>query len=69
VHVLVVADPQILDHHSYPNRPLLLAVLTPIIVDLDIRRNWRIAKRTRPHAVIFLGDLMDGGRERVSAQE
>jgi hypothetical protein len=28
---------------------------------MNMRKAWRVAKRTRPHAVIFLGDMMDYG--------
>jgi len=28
---------------------------------MNLRKAWRVAKSMRPHAVIFLGDLMDNG--------
>ncbi|PFH50891.1 hypothetical protein AMATHDRAFT_143874 [Amanita thiersii Skay4041] len=61
-HVLVVADPQILNHRSYPGRPSILTYISQVIVDLNIRKSWRQATRLKPHAVVFLGDMMDGGR-------
>lgn len=61
-HVLVVADPQILDHRSYPDRPTILTYISQVLVDLNIRKSWREATRLKPDAVIFLGDMMDGGR-------
>ncbi|KAF9263276.1 Metallo-dependent phosphatase [Marasmius fiardii PR-910] len=68
-HVLVVADPQILDHRSYPDRSALLQYLTQVIVDLNLRKNWRSALRSRPDVVFFLGDMMDGGRVDMSDSE
>ena len=61
-HVLVVADPQILDHRSYPGRPAILTYISQVLVDLNIRKSWREATHLKPDAVIFLGDMMDGGR-------
>ncbi|THH03564.1 hypothetical protein EW146_g10400 [Bondarzewia mesenterica] len=68
-HVLIVADPQVLDAHSYPGRNPLLTALSQHIVDLNLRKSWRVAKSTRPDAVIFLGDMMDNGRSPSSAKE
>ena len=28
---------------------------------MNLRKAWRVAKRKRPHAIIFLGDMMDSG--------
>jgi hypothetical protein len=61
-HILLVADPQILDHRSYDGRSPLLVYLTRLAVDLNLRKNWRAALTKKPDAVIFLGDMMDGGR-------
>ena len=68
-HILLVADPQILDHRSYPERGPYLTYLTRIIVDLNLRKNWRAALRKKPDAVVFLGDMMDGGRFAMSSAE
>jgi len=68
-HVLLVADPQILDHRSYPERGPYLTFLTQLVVDLNLRKNWWVALRKRPHAVVFLGDMMDGGRFDMTDNE
>ncbi|KAF8502047.1 Metallo-dependent phosphatase-like protein [Russula emetica] len=60
-HILLVADPQILDERSYPGRSSLLRSVSRIFVDMNLRKAWRVAKRKRPHAIIFLGDMMDNG--------
>ena len=64
-----MADPQILDHRSYPDRPPWLGRLTQFIVDLNMRKSWRAVLRQRPHAVAFLGDMMDNGRYAMSDDE
>lgn len=38
--MLLVADPQILDMHSYPDRGYLLSALSQVIVDLNLRKSW-----------------------------
>lgn len=67
--VLIVADPQILDHRSYHGRPWYITALSQFIVDLNIRKSWRAARRTKPHAVVVLGDMMDGGRFAMDDNE
>ncbi|KAJ7268851.1 Metallo-dependent phosphatase-like protein [Mycena haematopus] len=68
-HLLLVADPQILDHRSYPDRPPFLTYISQLLVDLNLRKSWRAALRMRPDVVIFLGDMMDGGRFAMSDAE
>ncbi|EAU91483.1 CDC1 [Coprinopsis cinerea okayama7 len=68
-HILVIADPQILDHRSYPERGFFLSWITRLIVTINMRKNWWVAKSKKPDAVIFLGDLLDGGRFDMSDSE
>ncbi|KAH9998519.1 Metallo-dependent phosphatase-like protein [Russula compacta] len=60
-HILLIADPQILSERSYPGRNSLLMTVSRIIVDINLRKAWRVAISMRPHAVIFLGDMLDDG--------
>ncbi|OZJ06132.1 hypothetical protein BZG36_01033 [Bifiguratus adelaidae] len=64
--VVLIGDPQITDPYSYHRRGVLQWV-TEFYSDLYMRRNWRNLmkrrKRNRVDTVIFMGDLMDGGRE------
>lgn len=39
-HVLIVADPQLIDIYSYPNRPYLIKLLTIWITDLYAKKSW-----------------------------
>ncbi|KAI1813406.1 hypothetical protein GGS20DRAFT_553430 [Poronia punctata] len=68
-HRLVfVADPQLIDPHSYPGRPWPLNPLTMRITDNYMRRSYKQLQRVlHPDTVIFLGDLFDGGREWKTA--
>jgi hypothetical protein len=38
-------------------------------VDLNLRKNWQAAVSKKPDVVIFLGDMMDGGRMDMSNDE
>jgi hypothetical protein len=64
-HRLVfVADPQLVDPHTYPGRPWPANPLTIRYVDQYLRRTFsRIQEVLYPDSVAFLGDLFDGGRE------
>ncbi|CAK7239954.1 MAG: hypothetical protein STHCBS139747_001389 [Sporothrix thermara] len=63
-HVVFVADPQIIDAHTYPGRPWPLNSLTITLTDNYMRRSYReLQEQLRPDTVMFLGDLFDGGRE------
>ncbi|KIW19972.1 hypothetical protein PV08_00547 [Exophiala spinifera] len=63
-HVLLVADPQLVDPHTYPDRPWPLSALTVAYTDRYLRRSYGyLQDKLRPDATLFLGDLFDGGRE------
>ncbi|KAK3071276.1 hypothetical protein LTR53_008930 [Teratosphaeriaceae sp. CCFEE 6253] len=64
-HRLVfVADPQLVDPHTYPGRPWPLSSLTETYTDLYMGRNFRLINAEfDPDSIVFLGDLFDGGRE------
>lgn len=68
-HLVLVADPQIVDPHSYPGRPWPLNPLTILVTDNYLRRSYLAVQRhLRPDSVFFLGDLFDGGREWKTRQ-
>ncbi|KAL5115312.1 hypothetical protein ACEQ8H_006825 [Pleosporales sp. CAS-2024a] len=64
-HRLVfVADPQLIDPHTYPGRPWPLNPLAYKYTDLYLRRTYsRLQTVLYPDTIFFLGDLFDGGRE------
>ncbi|KAF9939832.1 hypothetical protein BGZ65_009210 [Modicella reniformis] len=60
--IAIIADPQLTDWMSYHQTGLLLAVVETY-TDLYMKRSFhRLHGSLRPDAVIFLGDLNDGGR-------
>ncbi|KAL9119466.1 MAG: hypothetical protein Q9187_003979 [Circinaria calcarea] len=63
-HVVLIADPQLVDPHTYPGRPWPLSTLTTRHTDLYLRRSFSYLQSILdPSTVYFLGDLFDGGRE------
>jgi len=61
--IALIADPQLVDENTYQRRGILLR-LSQFYTDLYMKRNWLlIHKILHPKMTIFLGDLMDGGRE------
>ncbi|KAJ2747164.1 hypothetical protein GGI20_000778 [Coemansia sp. BCRC 34301] len=63
MHVALVADPQIVDHYSYEQTGLLLRV-TEFFTDIYLRKAYNVLQTVRhPQTIIFLGDMLDGGRE------
>lgn len=63
-HLVFVADPQLVDPHTYPGRPWPLSAATEFYTDLYMARNFRlINSKLDPDSVLFLGDLLDGARE------
>ncbi|KAE8155231.1 hypothetical protein BDV25DRAFT_146361 [Aspergillus avenaceus] len=63
-HLAFIADPQLVDPHTYPGRPWPLSTLTVKFTDQYMRRSFSLIQRNYgPDTVLFLGDLFDGGRE------
>lgn len=68
-HVAFIADPQLVDPHTYPGRPWPLSTLTVMFTDQYLRRSFSsIQKSLVPDTVLFLGDLFDGGREWATSK-
>jgi len=62
--LVLVADPQLVDPHTYPGRPWPLSALTVAFTDKYLKRSYKLLHRSLdPDTVFFLGDLFDGGRE------
>ncbi|KAH8692086.1 putative manganese ion homeostasis [Talaromyces proteolyticus] len=67
-HIVFIADPQLVDPHTYPGRPWPLSTLTVKFTDQYMRRAFSLIERQLvPDSVLFLGDLFDGGREWSTA--
>ncbi|KAG9258154.1 calcineurin-like phosphoesterase-domain-containing protein [Emericellopsis atlantica] len=68
-HLIFVADPQIIDPHSYPGRPWPLSPLTLLVTDNYLLRGYKALQyHLAPDSLFFLGDLFDGGREWSTAR-
>lgn len=62
--MMLVADPQLVDPHTYPGRPWPLSSLTIAYTDLYMWRVFSLSTHElNPQTTAFLGDLFDGGRE------
>lgn len=60
----MLADPQLVDPHTYPGRPWPLSALSIAFSDLYLRRSYNhLLRSMTPDTLFFLGDLFDGGRE------
>ncbi|KAG0084250.1 hypothetical protein BGZ93_011221 [Podila epicladia] len=63
--IAIIADPQLTDWYSYKQTGWLLT-LVQTYTDLFMRRSfWKLHQTLKPDAVLFLGDLNDGGRDTV----
>jgi hypothetical protein len=67
--IMIVADPQILDLWSYPDRPFILRWFSQVMTDMNLRRSWRAMLALEPHTIVFLGDMMDRGRADIPDAE
>ncbi|KAK7757899.1 hypothetical protein SLS62_000277 [Diatrype stigma] len=66
--LIFIADPQIIDPHSYPGRPWPINPLTMRITDNYMRRSYiQLQTALHPDTLFFVGDLFDGGREWKTA--
>ncbi|KAG5417797.1 hypothetical protein I9W82_005433 [Candida metapsilosis] len=61
-NILLIADPQLIDNHTYPGRNPYLLSLSQHTVDQHLKRNYAQLIKLRPNSTIFLGDLLDNGR-------
>lgn len=62
--ILIVADPQLIDNHTYPSYPKAVLSLARLTVHNYLYKSYSaLLTILRPHTVIFVGDLLDNGRE------
>ncbi|CAO3649077.1 unnamed protein product [Cunninghamella echinulata] len=60
----IVADPQVTDFYSYKGRNGLLMWFSEKYSNLYMKRSYKhLTNQLQPDATLFLGNLMDGGRE------
>lgn len=62
-NVLLVADPQLIDNHTYPGRNELLLKISKHTVDVYLAQNYKaMVNHLQPDYIFFLGDYLDNGR-------
>lgn len=62
-NVLLIADPQLIDNHTYPGRNPFLMKLSQHTVDTYIKKNYKaMVTHLDPDYIFFLGDYLDNGR-------
>ena len=67
-HLVFIADPQLIDPHTYPDRPWPMDKFTILHTDNYLKRSYiQLQKLLHPDTLFFLGDLFDGGREWKTA--
>ncbi|CAL3972659.1 unnamed protein product [Diplocarpon coronariae] len=68
-HLIFIADPQLIDPHTYLGRPWPLDKLTMMQTDNYMKRSYiSLQRNLHPDTLFFLGDLFDGGREWKTAR-
>lgn len=61
--VLLIADPQLIDNHTYPGRNSMLLKVSQHTVDSYLKKNYKsLMTHLQPDYVFFLGDYLDNGR-------
>ncbi|KAG7194113.1 uncharacterized protein KQ657_004821 [Scheffersomyces spartinae] len=64
--VMLVADPQLIDGHTYPGRGDFLLKVSQHTVDMYLHRNYKaLLNRLKPDFIFFLGDLLDSARSSL----
>lgn len=62
-NVLLVADPQLIDNHTYPGRNEMLLKLSKHTTDVYLEQNYKaLVNHLQPNHIVFLGDYLDNGR-------
>ncbi|KAF8897093.1 hypothetical protein CPB84DRAFT_1781548 [Gymnopilus junonius] len=69
MHVLLVADPQVQHPTLLSPRSAWATRIRRVLFDLNIRKSWHVTSRLRPHAVIFLGDMLANGKASQNLEE
>lgn len=62
--IVLIADPQLVDENTYPERPDILNYFVKKLSDNYLHKCYRFMQHyIDPDTIFFLGDLFDGGRE------
>lgn len=62
--IAILADPQLVDDHTYPKHPRIVEAVLRKMSDFYLHYNYMyLNKELDPDTTIFIGDLFDGGRD------
>ena len=61
VHVLILTDARV--HFPPIHKSSVLGAVHEWFYELGLRRTWHAALSMKPHAVVFLGDMLASGRK------
>ncbi len=67
-HVMLLSDPQVKPPNAIRDDSWL-GSLGGIVFDVSLKKNWRVARRFKPDVVVFLGDMLSGGKYVRSENE
>ncbi|KAF8161232.1 hypothetical protein B0H34DRAFT_796052 [Crassisporium funariophilum] len=68
-HVLLLADTQV-QHVALTAKGSWGAnPIRRVMFELNLRKSWHVTSRLKPHAVIFLGDMLANGKAARTAEE
>ncbi|KAM0262933.1 hypothetical protein ACHAQJ_001528 [Trichoderma viride] len=68
-HLVLIADPQILDPHTNPDWPWLELATVVAVTDRYLKQSYNaLLHKLHPDSLFFLGDMLEGGREWKTRQ-
>lgn len=67
-HVLLLADTQV-QHSALGGKSWWENPIRRVLFELNMRKSWHVTSRLKPHAVIFLGDMLANGKAARSSEE
>ncbi|KAH0492491.1 hypothetical protein TgHK011_007441 [Trichoderma gracile] len=68
-HLVLIADPQILDPHTNPDWPSPVLATVVAVTDRYLKQGYHaLLHQLHPDSLFFLGDMLEGGREWKTRQ-
>lgn len=68
-HLVLIADPQILDPHTNPDWPWAELAVVVAVTDRYLKQSYNaLLHKLHPDSLFFLGDMLEGGREWKTRQ-
>lgn len=67
-HVMLLSDPQVKPPNAMPD-DTWGGYVAELVFDVSMKKSWRVARTLKPDVVIFLGDMLSGGKYVRSEKE